>query len=435
MREGADRLRTRFRKEKTMAEKPEAAERKVIIKRVIDDDDHAPHGGAWKVAYADLMTAMMAFFLLMWLLSSVDQVQLKALADYFTPNSAKQERMGGEGLLWGESPSIEGIRGEPTDIPAEQSLEAGVVPDDAVGPDPVAGPPLIEARHADEIPDAPDRNPSDREPLDGELAEDAAAAMESARAALAAATEALEASQGDAAAAAASAAVRAALSAATEALETAASAVERGDATSNRDGVENAGLVLEAEQSQEDVMAELARLRALQQERADVLERIKTEIRNKLIADDVPELLDNLDFQLTSEGLLIQILDRDRQPLFASGSAALGESARTIVIAISGAVARLEYPVAISGHTDAVPYRGGADYTNWELSTDRANSTRRLMVRSGVVEGRLAEISGLGDTEPLVADDPFAAENRRINVLLKYPDPLLSFDRRIPPPR
>lgn len=416
-----------------MAEKPEDSDRKVIIKRIVDDEDHEPHGGAWKVAYADLMTAMMAFFLLMWLLSSVDEIELKAIADYFTPNSAKQERMGGEGLLWGESPSSEGIRGEPTDIPAEQSLEAGVPPEEVVGPDPLGGPPLVEARHDDEM--SPAASPED---LD--LPEEAMAAL---RTAVDAALEVLDMPDGDSTRDEMAAEARASLAAAAAALESAAAAAasERADEASEmaaeigREGVRDAGLQIEAEASQEDLLEELARLRALQQERADVLEDIKEEIRNKLIADNVPELLDNLDFQLTSEGLLIQILDRDRQPLFSSGSAALGASASAIVTAISGAVSRLEYPVAISGHTDAVPYRGGDEYTNWELSTDRANSTRRLMVKSGVSLDRVSEISGMGDTDPLVVEDPLAAENRRINVLLRYPDPLLSLDGRSPAPR
>jgi chemotaxis protein MotB len=408
-----------------MAEKPEDADRKVIIRRIVDDEDHEPHGGAWKVAYADLMTAMMAFFLLMWLLSSVDEIELKAIADYFTPNSAKQERMGGEGLLWGESPTSEGIRGEPTEIPVEQSLEAGVTPKEIIGPDPLGGPPLVEALHDEEM--SPPVSPNDFD-----LPEKAIAAL---RTAVEAAIEALEMPDGDSTRDEAAAEARAALAAATDAIETAATRASERAAEVGREGVRDAGLRIDAEASEADLMEELARLRALQQERADVLENIKEEIRNKLIADNVPELLDNLDFQLTSEGLLIQILDRDRQPLFNSGSAALGASASAIVTAISGAVSRLEYPVAISGHTDAVPYRGGDEYTNWELSTDRANSTRRLMVRSGVSLDRVSEISGMGDTDPFVVEDPFAAENRRINVLLRYPDPLLSLDGRSPAPR
>ena len=347
-----------------MAQKPQAPI--IIIRRQEEEEDHPPHGGAWKVALADLMTAMMSFFLIMWLIASSDEAELTAMAEYFTPNNAREQQAGGAGILWGESPGTGGIQGEPSSEQvegAEDRSEAEPVTQEGDSFSVSSGtqPPAAEtpARFPDEGADPqqadalpPPETPAERV-AEGALPEEAGPAPDPER------------------------------------------------------------------------QAELERILEAQAQREADLERVEAEIRNAVLANNPPDLLENLDFQITPEGLLVRILDRDRKPIFETGSAAFDERSRALVVAVAGAIYALPYPIVISGHTDAAPYRDGASYSNWELSTDRANSTRRLLIESGVGEDRISRVSGLADTVPLNPENTLAPENRRINLLLRFPDPLL----------
>jgi chemotaxis protein MotB len=78
---------------------------------------------------------------------------------------------------------------------------------------------------------------------------------------------------------------------------------------------------------------------------------------------------------------------------------------------------RLPEAISITGHTDAAPYKG-ADRTNWDLSADRANATRRLLIEAGLPEARVRGVTGMADRDPLMADDRLAAANRRIAIVV-----------------
>ena len=86
----------------------------------------------------------------------------------------------------------------------------------------------------------------------------------------------------------------------------------------------------------------------------------------------------------------------------------------------------MPYPLTISGHTDSIPFTRQSGYSNWELSADRANATRRVLVSTGVSPSRVQQVAGLADTKPLTPDTPDAPPNRRIDITLAYPDPLLA---------
>lgn len=338
----------------------------IIIRRHEEEEDHPPHGGAWKVALADLMTAMMAFFLIMWLIASSDEAELTAMAEYFTPNNAREQAAGGAGILWGESPGVGGVQGEPS----SEQIEGGA---DRSQGDPVSAEGdsySVSSGTNSPASDTPARFPDEgSDPLraDAQLPP-----------------------------------------------EVPAEQVGEGALS------EQPGAAPDPERQ-----AELERILQAQAQRESDLERVEEEIRNAVLANNPPDLLENIDFQITPEGLLVRILDRDRKPIFETGSAAFGERSRALVVAVAGAIAPLTYPIVISGHTDSAPYRDGAAYSNWELSTDRANSTRRLLIENGVPLGRIARVSGYAETEPLTPEDTLAPENRRINVLLRFPDPLL----------
>jgi chemotaxis protein MotB len=275
----------------------DAGHNAIIIKKV-KKSGHGHHGGAWKVAYADFVTAMMAFFLLLWLLGVTTDDQKRGLADYFAPTTASLSRSSGSGdVLSGRTLSVSGSRVGEGGVPA---VVVTLTPP----------PPASEVKE-DESPD------------------------------------------------------------------------------------------------------ELEAVR--EQERFDeALEAIKQALND---SEELSDLTRNLIMDMTSEGMRIQIIDQEEGSLFQSGSANMQDRTRMLLGQIAQVISRLPNEVAITGHTDATPF-GSGDYTNWELSTDRALSSRRALVAEGVEEKRIVRVVGRADQEPLIEEDPFLPENRRISIVL-----------------
>ncbi|MDW8399995.1 MAG: OmpA family protein, partial [Acetobacteraceae bacterium] len=133
-----------------------------------------------------------------------------------------------------------------------------------------------------------------------------------------------------------------------------------------------------------------------------------------------PQLADlarHLLIEQVPEGLRIQLVDAERQPMFALGSAVPNERLRLLIQRVAQAIAGLPNGVAISGHTDDTPFRG-TERSNWDLSAERANMTRRLLVEAGLAEARVRSVTGLAYREPLVPENPAAPANRRVSILL-----------------
>lgn len=107
--------------------------------------------------------------------------------------------------------------------------------------------------------------------------------------------------------------------------------------------------------------------------------------------------------------------------MFASGSAQITPETRQIIQGIAAALEGTEKDVVIAGHTDALPFTSDG-YDNWDLSSGRANATRRVLVASGLKPGRIAGVSGLADTEPLLPQRPEAPDNRRVSITVLYPE-------------
>jgi len=120
----------------------------------------------------------------------------------------------------------------------------------------------------------------------------------------------------------------------------------------------------------------------------------------------------------TPEGLRIQLVDAERQPMFALGGAAPNDRARGLLARVAQVAARLPNAVAIAGHTDSTPFRGGGERSNWDLSAERANATRRLLLDGGLPEARIRSVTGNADRDPLLPDQPTAAANRRVSIIL-----------------
>ena len=268
----------------------------IVIKR-IKKGGHGHHGGAWKIAYADFVTAMMAFFLLMWVLGSTTAGDLAGISSYFQ-NPLRVSLSGGQGS--GDATAI--IKGGGNNI----SETAGV-----------------EAR-ADA--DTEQRRVSDSSVTD----------VENAR----------------------------------------------------KDKVRN--------------------------------QEIKDAISKSMEAD--PELKNaksQVFMDVTADGLRIQVVDEKNKPLFNSGGAVPSVSARRLLRIIGRSLKDTSSSVRIEGHTDGAKFGNGqGGYSNWELSTDRANVARREMIEGGLNTSKIAQVMGYADTLPLNPDDLADPLNRRISIMV-----------------
>ncbi len=148
------------------------------------------------------------------------------------------------------------------------------------------------------------------------------------------------------------------------------------------------------------------------------LKQIENAIRG---IEGLPGVLDkvNVTAEETIEGLRIQLVDSDKRELFARGSAQPLPQTRALMQQVAKIIEKVPNKIAIAGYTDNVPFgKAGSAYTNWELSADRANASRRLLVESGIPDDRIASVAGRADRELLIPTDPTAPANRRISITL-----------------
>jgi chemotaxis protein MotB len=157
-----------------------------------------------------------------------------------------------------------------------------------------------------------------------------------------------------------------------------------------------------------------------QKEFDDVKKKIEDQIKQD---PGLADLKNNIDVRQTPEGLQIEMLDKDKVSMFPSGSASMNERSRQLMQLVARVIAPLPNKLSISGHTDATPYQGKVDYSNWELSTDRANAARRQLETFGVDDKRMENVAGKADTDPKIKGDPFSPENRRISIVLLREQP------------
>jgi chemotaxis protein MotB len=267
----------------------------IIIKR-IKKGGHAAHGGAWKIAYADFVTAMMAFFLLMWLLGSTTEGDKKGIADYFNA-PLKVALMGGSGS--GASNSI--LNGGGNDLTQSVGQDA------------------------------------------------------------------------------------------------------RGEA--------------DAKTRELGAMVAAAQQRELDNAR---LENLKQKIDNLINAKpELTEFKNQIRLEKVADGLHIQIVDEQNRPMFDTGSALVKPYMRNILREIGSVLIDVDNRLALAGHTDATPYGSGdRGYSNWELSSDRANASRRELITAGVPDAKLLRVLGMASSSPLLPNAPLDPINRRISIIV-----------------
>lgn len=284
------------KKEEQQQDKEDSKKKAPIIIKKIVAGGHGHHGGAWKVAYADFVTAMMAFFLLMWLLNSTPSDKLQGIAQYFEPTVglSGQKGIGFEG---GKSQNTkDGI----SSYDKQSGVKYGVM--------------------------------------------------------------------------------------------------SKGDIISNP----QQGTTVTTEE--------------LENERFSLVEG---ELKKVVMSDgDLAQFQDSISFEITPEGLMIKITDQDKYPMFQAGSAELSIFTKNILSKIVSLVQYSPNFLQISGHTDSNISNVTSEYSNWELSVDRANSARRYMLDEGIPKEQIARVVGKADADPIDLDNPTSPRNRRITITL-----------------
>ena len=146
------------------------------------------------------------------------------------------------------------------------------------------------------------------------------------------------------------------------------------------------------------------------------MEAVSRQVAEAMRAAEDGTLERHFFLRITPDGLVIEIIDAENQPLFASASAEPEPLLRVLIDILVPVLDEITNDIAVVGHTDAIRF-GSAEYSNWELSADRANAARRLLTKRGLPEGRIARVTGKAAVEPLVSDKS-AAQNRRIAITL-----------------
>jgi chemotaxis protein MotB len=134
---------------------------------------------------------------------------------------------------------------------------------------------------------------------------------------------------------------------------------------------------------------------------------------------ELAALKDQVQMTVTAEGLRIELMEGEKATFFESGNAEPTAQGREMLEMLAGQTGKLQYSLLVEGHTDSRPFTGRANYSNWELSADRANAARRIMQTSGVRDGQIVEIRGFADRRLRNPEDPTNASNRRISVIVK----------------
>jgi chemotaxis protein MotB len=155
----------------------------------------------------------------------------------------------------------------------------------------------------------------------------------------------------------------------------------------------------------------------------DNMNKLKDELQKavrKVV--DFEKLKNQIEMTVTSEGLRIELMESEKGTFFASGVAEPSDDGRQILVMLAQELAKLPNTISIEGHTDSKPFVGRGNYSNWELSADRANAARRMVQENGVGPHQVTQVRGYADQrlrKPNAPDDP---SNRRISVVVQYLD-------------
>lgn len=365
----------------------------LIQRRNREPEEHGAHG-IWKIAYADFMTALMAFFLIMWLLNVADKEQRVSVANYFNPIK-----------LADISPTRKGVE-EPEETPPKDSTEGekAMTPTQTEAANPGASLKMTgDAAHA-----AKPRFPEsvlfmDPYAILAKLADDDKPADRTL-----AATAETETERG----APRTATVRDPFDPAYWRL-----APEGQPSAVSQDGQPQAGTSGgTGEHSAAAPLAEL--IDAAEQEQAREISTLREGVADALKDESASSAAPEVDVERTGEGILISLTDAEAFSMFAIGSAEPKPEVVRALAHIGKILAERPGTVVVRGHTDSLPFKSD-NYDNWRLSSARAHMASYMLIRGGLDQGRIERIEGHADRLPRNAQDTRAAENRRIEILLR----------------
>ncbi|MFA6540351.1 MAG: flagellar motor protein MotB, partial [Bacteroidota bacterium] len=160
-------------------------------------------------------------------------------------------------------------------------------------------------------------------------------------------------------------------------------------------------------------------LKRQEEEMKSLADKIINEIKK---TPQLKDILEQVKIEFTKEGMRIELVEESQSFFFDVGTANLKPEAKTVLVLIAKELGKLKNRIVVEGHTDARPYSGKGGYTNYELSADRANSARRVLMENGLQEKQVDEIRGYADTRLRNKENPFDITNRRISILVKYDD-------------
>jgi chemotaxis protein MotB len=153
----------------------------------------------------------------------------------------------------------------------------------------------------------------------------------------------------------------------------------------------------------------------------DNITQLKQRLENGIRKlQDLKPLKNQIEITVTPEGLRIELLETRDGSFFDTGSAALNARGREILTLLAHQLSTVPNRISIEGHTDAQPYSGAANYSNWELSTDRANAARRLMQTTGLRPNQVSQVRGYAAQQLRVPSNPLDPSNRRISLIVQY---------------
>ncbi len=153
----------------------------------------------------------------------------------------------------------------------------------------------------------------------------------------------------------------------------------------------------------------------------DNMPKLKDQLEQKIQEmNDFEKLKSHIEMTVTSEGLRIELMESASGTFFDSGSSKLNIDGRDLLVTLATQLGKLPNKISIEGHTDSKPYATSGNYSNWELSTDRANAARRLMQANGVGTSQISQVRGFADQRLRKPDNPLDSSNRRISLIVQY---------------
>ncbi|UVK40776.1 MotB family protein [Mesorhizobium sp. AR10] len=452
----------------SIADAAEARHEIIIVRRSHDDHDEGHHGGVWKIAFADFMTAMMCFFLVMWLINAANEQTKAAVASYFNPVKLVDRNASRKGLEdLGDGPSkvaptaddlhdktsksgqdAAGAAGSADKQQSNQSAPKTDLSDQHLFADPYAVLSEIATdtgvmQNVSEKGDGGAQNAgpangasggeSYRDPFAPDFWSQQMAAPGAEASAERTKIEGEPVKPGDKVAQSQVPEVKAVPPAPPV---TAAPLQTPAESVPDKAASKTASAAIKAEAAEaQAAKAEIAKVEAAKAEGAKAEEAAKSdagekapsaaavkaaaEVKQQLAAAFKPgdKLHDGVSVEATDKGVVISITDQLDFGMFEIGSAL---PRRELVLAmekIGRIVNSQKGTISINGHTDARPFRSDT-YDNWRLSTARAHSAYYMLVRGGVDERRITEVAGFADRRPKDAANPMSAANRRIEILM-----------------